>query len=207
MARNRVWGHVIGRDGQIAGRLHDLNRAASFASVEISITWHGLDTLRQRLESMARQAPKATALALNRTAETARTRVGRVLVTQTGMPYGGIRRSLSIRHASATSLASALVARGGYSEMSEFRARQVKAGVSAAPWNKRQIFGGTFIIKRYGGNVYKRVGAARFPIYKLYGPAIPVEMVKDQSAAEFVKTVETELPKRLDHELGRALGA
>jgi hypothetical protein len=41
----------------------------------------------------------------------------------------------------------------------------------------------------------------RLPILKLWGPAIPREMVKGQSKEAFENTVRAELPARIEHEI------
>lgn len=120
------------------------------------------------------------------------------------MKYGVVRNALSTTPASAASLTAAIVARGGFAPLSAFGARQTKKGVSAAPGNRRRVFPGTFIISD-GGNVYRGLGKKRFPIAKLYGPAVPVELPKDQSRAAFYATVPRVLLKRLEHEFGRLL--
>ena len=73
--------------------------------------------------------------------------------------------------------------------LKEFGARQTAKGVSAAPWGKRRVFPHAFIAPTLGGHVFIREGRSRLPIRKLWGPAIPREMVKDQSKEAFERTV------------------
>ncbi len=74
--------------------------------------------------------------------------------------------------------------RGQAVPLIRFGARETQIGVTAIVWGKQQTFPSTFIVPRFG-NVYKRKGAARGPIESLYGPAIPVELVKDESLVAF----------------------
>lgn len=206
-----VQGHVLSPDGSITGRRSDMAARAGGASLlssalGISVHWQGLSRIAQLLERAAQVSPEAVSRALNRTAERARTDVTRALVKQTGLKFGAVRKATSLWRASPGSLSAEIRAKGGYTSLKEFGPRQTKKGVSAAPWGRRQVFDHAFIVKRYGGHVYKREGARRFPIRKLYGPAIPVEMVKGASRDAFFRAVESELPKRLDHELSRVLG-
>ncbi|WP_298257117.1 hypothetical protein [Bradyrhizobium sp.] len=53
------------------------------------------------------------------------------------------------------------------------------------------------LCRALGGHVFMRTGKGRTPIKKLWGPAIPSEMVKHQTKAAFEQTVEHELPARL----------
>ncbi|MFG1332034.1 phage tail protein [Xanthobacter autotrophicus] len=206
-----VRGRVVNADGSIGGSRSEMAAALSngpvmSAALAISVEWQGLAHIREMLERAARVSPQAVSRALNRTAEKARTDVTRALVKQTGLKFGAVRKATSLWRASPGSLSAEIRAKGGYTSLREFGARQTKKGVSAAPWGRRQVFDHAFIVKRYGAHVYKREGARRFPILKLYGPAIPVEMVKGASRDAFFRAVESELPKRLDRELSRVLG-
>jgi hypothetical protein len=144
--------------------------------------------------------------AINHTGDKARTHMGRALAKQTGLKYGQVRQALRTIPANVATLVYRIIAKGGYLSLKEFGARQTRKGVSAAPWGKRRVFPHTFIIASLGGHVFERKGAARYPIRKLWGPAIPAEMVKDQSRAAFEQTVEAELPARLTHEVDAILG-
>lgn len=207
-----VEGRVLNPNGTIGGRRQDIAAASGFngpvlsSAVSISVRWAGLARIREMLERAEKVSPAAVARALNRTADKARTDVTRALVVQTGLRFGVVRGAISIWRASAGSLQAEVKAKGGYTSLKEFGARRTKKGISAAPWGRRQVFDGTFIVRKFGGHVYKREGARRFPIRKLYGPAIPVEMVKGKSRLAFFAAVESELPKRLEHELARTLG-
>jgi hypothetical protein len=55
--------------------------------------------------------------------------------------------------------------------------------VRAKIWGKAQSFRSAFVVKRHGGGVFKRTGKARFPIEQLWGPAVPVEMLRDEAYA------------------------
>ncbi|MFG1370707.1 phage tail protein [Xanthobacter oligotrophicus] len=209
--RGLIEGRVLNPNGTIGRSRSDLTRGVAngplmSTAVGISVEWQGLARIRELLERAAQVSPQAVARALNRTVEKARTDVTRALVKQTGLKFGTVRKATSLWRASAGSLTAEIRAKGGYTSLKEFSARQTKKGVSAAPWGRRQVFDHTFMVKRYGGHVYKREGKDRFPLRKLYGPAIPVEMVKGASRDAFFRAVESELPKRLDHELGRVLG-
>jgi hypothetical protein len=94
-----------------------------------------------------------------------------------------------------------LIARDGYTSLKEFGAVQRLKGVSAAPWRKRRVFPHTFIVGSLGGHVYERTSKARLPIRKLWGPAIPAEMVRDETKAAFEALVGAELPARLEYEI------
>lgn len=75
-----------------------------------------------------------------------------------------------------------LTASGRKIPLKYFKARETRKGVSATPYNQRQIFAGTFMKGgrfparkdlKYGDTVWKRAGKARTPLEKQYGPSIP----------------------------------
>ena len=148
-------------------------------------------------------APIAIARALNWTGNKARTQVARTLARDTGVGYGVIRNALRTTPASPAKLTYEIGVSGAHIPLAEFHARQTRRGVSAAPWSQRRVFPHTFIVGQLGGQVFKREGRARLPIRKLWGPSLPIELVRGASPAAFEKSAAADLPQRLAHELGR----
>jgi hypothetical protein len=63
-----------------------------------------------------------------------------------------------------------------------------------------------FDIQAYGGHVYERVGAPRFPVRRKLGPST-AHMVKDTAVADPLgKRIMEVFNERLSHEIGRILG-
>ena len=56
-----------------------------------------------------------------------------------------------------------------------------------------------------GGHVFQRATIASLPIELQRGPAVPHEMVRDESARAFERTVAEMLPRRIAHEINRLL--
>ena len=181
------------------------------AEFNVRVDTRGFQRLVSVMERAGRNIKPALRRAINHTGDKARTQISRALVKQTGIKYGKVRQALRTVPASAATLVYRIIARGGYSSLKEFGPRQTMRGVSAAPWGKRHLFPHAFIAPSLGGHVFVRKGKGRFPIHKLFGPAIPAEMVKEQSKAAFELTVASELPARLAVEIdaildGRAPG-
>lgn len=144
----------------------------------------------------------AMRMAINDAGNYARTRVIRTLATQMGVPVSTVRQGLTTRPA-MRELIYELGSVGGYMSLKSFDATQRRAGVSARPWGRRKIFRGTFVIPRFGGHVFRRTTSARFPIAKLWGPAMPQELVRDKVPDEFERAANERLPARLRHHLQR----
>jgi hypothetical protein len=172
---------------------------------EVKIDARGFDRMQRRLAQTGIEIKPALARAINHTGDKATTQVRRTLARQVGLKYGRIKEATRTFKAAVGRLVYRITSRGGYTSLKEFGARTTLRGVSAAPWGKRRVFPHTFIVASLGGHVFERTTSKRFPIRKLWGPAIPAEMVKDQTKAAFESTVANELPTRLDHEIGAIL--
>lgn len=186
------------------------------AGMEIKVDTSPLLRVSNLLHAAGKQAPLAIIRAVNHTGAKARTQMRRVLVKQTGLKARTINRAVKSRNAFNGS-AFTIYSRGGNIRLKFFSARETRAGVSAAPWNKRRVYPGTFmkggrfpnrVDLGKGGQVFARKGRRRLPIeVKRSGLFIPEEMITGQSEAAFYGTVTRELPGRLAHELYRILGA
>jgi hypothetical protein len=152
-------------------------------------------------------------LAVKHTGAKATVAVRKALVSQTGLKRKTLNKAVQGRE---TGSGYEIRSRGGNISLKHFAARETRSGVSAAPWNKRGIWSGSFIkgggfpnrvTLNMNGQVFWRLRTgSRFPIAKVKsGLYIPREMVTGQSEAAFYSVVERDLPARLVHELGRIL--
>lgn len=180
--------------------------------VAVTYTWQGdgmarLTAATKNLEPG--KARHAFRRGINKAGDKTYTATRRAVAKQVGLSQkqteakGGLRRV----RANYSALEYLLISRGGHISLKEFKARQTTKGVSAAPWGVRHVFTGTFgpNVGKLGGHVFKRSSAARFPIQKLFGPAIPREIVKDASREAFLETAARELPPKIEHEIRRLM--
>lgn len=190
----------------------------------LSVSWDDVEDLRRFgniLRSLGEgQMKVAAARALNRTGDMARTQVIRSLTEQTGLKRKVIVRALKVKRAaqkgSMSDLAYEMTTRGGDISLKHFAPRETRRGVTARPFGQRKVFAGAFmkagrfpdrvVVPRFAGHVFEREGKERTPIFKLKsGVIIPAEMVKGATAAAFRRSVAENLPRRVEHELGRIL--
>lgn len=162
-------------------------------------------------------AHKAFARAVNRVTNTVHGRVIRAIRKQSDIPTTIIRRQIKKRLASPSishggSIEGVIWATGNPISLKHFKARQFSFGVKAKWGGKWHEYQGAFmgprpgvIAPRLGGNVFVRTSASRFPIEMLFGPSVPEELVKGESERIFNETVESMLPMRVMHEVGRLL--
>lgn len=151
------------------------------------------------------QIPDAISRAINYTGNRARTPVIRDLANQTGLGYGAVRANVVTTPSRPQRLDYSVRASGKAIPLKEFGAVQRRSGVSARPWGNRRVFPHTFIVEGLGGQVYKRIGPQRLPIKKLYGPAIPKELVRGKPPETWQQQTRATLPERVRYELDRML--
>lgn len=163
----------------------------------------GLQRWAKACETAPARAAKIMQMSVNDAGNAARTQVVRALARQMGLPFGTVRQALVTKPATPAGMDYAILSRGGYLSLRSFGAEQRRAGVSARPWGNRRIFRGTFVVRSLGGQVYRRTTSARFPIVKLWGPAMPQELVRGAVPKAFEETIRARLPARLTYHLDR----
>lgn len=171
--------------------------------LEFKVDARAIVPIATAFEEAGRKAPQAIARTLNWVGDVARTQVTRTLAAETGVSYGTVRKQLRVKRARATDLNYDIGVSGAHIPLAEFKARQAKLGVSAAPWGQRRVFAHTFIVPKLGGQVFVREGKGRFPIRKLWGPSLPVELLRGKAPEAFQRVAEQALPARMQHELDR----
>lgn len=176
----------------------------------------GLKQFDNLLGALGQEGPKVISRALNRTGDMGRTQVVRALAKQTGLPQKTIRKAVKVKRASWSDLEYRLSATGGDISLKYFKARETRRGVTAFVRGERRLFehsfikGGSFargrVALRMGGHVFQRIGS-RTELERLKsGVFIPIEMVEGPTAAAFDAIIAEMLPRRLNHEINRAMG-
>lgn len=169
------------------------------------------------------KAEQAMKRALRHTGGKAKTAVTRALVGQTGLKAGVVKRAVKSVDGDAGSLSYVLRTEGGNVRVKFFAPKETASGVSAAPWNARRVYPGTFMKAGWGnrwperfnkpnwnGQVFERAGGktkfgkAKFNNVRsdLY---IPDELLTGETAAAFDGVINTALVPRVEHEISRML--
>lgn len=161
------------------------------------------------------EARAAYSRALNKVGAKAHTRTVRALTKQVGLSKGDVLSYGAVRkeRASRGKLDYQIVSTGKPIPLRAFAPKQFRFGVRAKVWGRMQRFPGAFIYAGkgwtgrfgvvHGGHVLHRTGRrvdGHQPYELMFGPTIPVEMVKDASAKAF-QEVAQELPARVAHEV------
>lgn len=162
------------------------------------------------------KAKRAFAIGLNRTISKVNTQTKRAVASQMGVTQSNVVKHGGWRvvKAHGGSLEARVTSSGAHLPLKDFRPAQGPKGVRASPWNTRRLFGGTFLNAgkraangigpvgkaKAGGHVFRRnskfnkVSKRNNAIEILWGPAVPKEMVRDESKAAFERIAATDLP-------------
>lgn len=184
----------------------------------VTMRWQGVDSIRRfdnALKALgSKQMVKVMNRAVNRAGDMTRTAAHRALVKQTGLKSRYVLQRLKkgTRRSSWENLSYTITASGGDIPLKYFDARETRAGVSAKPFGRRQVFAHTFIkgglfpnrkdIGR-GGHVFTPHGKGWGRPFTLTesGVVFPTEMVSGESAAAWMRVGTRVLPQRLEHEI------
>lgn len=189
-------------------------------AASLSMRWADISGLKKMEKALDALGPQKLAVigarSLNHSGAKGKTKARRELTAQTGLPNKTINTAMRVTRASAATLAFLIRAKGGDIALKHFAARETRRGVSAKPFNQRQVFKGTFIkggrwprrvALGRGGQAFERTGAGRTPIEKVKsGVIIPREMVQGETAKAWQDTLARALPTRFAHDVGRATG-
>jgi hypothetical protein len=128
-------------------------------------------------------ATQAFSLALNKEGRKAYTAHRRALAAQSSIPRRAVIAAIKFKSSTRATLETRIIGSGRHLPLSVFGAKQFSYGVRAKVWGRVQTYRSAFVVGRFGGNVFKRTSKARFPIEQLWGPAVPVEMLRDEALA------------------------
>ncbi|TJV70703.1 MAG: hypothetical protein E5X76_18065 [Mesorhizobium sp.] len=185
----------------------------------LEIRWADLSGLKRLDNALGRlsdlQRSEVLRRAVNHVGDRLRTRLTRTLSKQTGLPYRTIRRAIEVERPTYGKLAYVMRTQGGDVSLKYFKPRETRAGVSASPFGKRRLFAGDFTkaghfpnratAKGLGGHVYAPDRSStqwgRPVSFIDSGVIIPAEMVKGDTAQEFIEFANRELPPRVMHEI------
>lgn len=135
-----------------------------------------LDTTKARaaLAYLKAQAPQRLARALNRSRDSARTAMVRLVASDMKLLQKDIRSEIRTKNATSQRLVADMSASLKRLPLIKFKATQFSKGVKATTGEGRKLYPGTFIAKMPSGHqgVFKRRSKARLPIDELRGPSI-----------------------------------
>lgn len=180
--------------------------------MRITIDPSQIARMKKAIEYTGRSLRKELAVACNATAAKGKSIIAKQISKELATPQKNIRATISqSRKAKDSDISATLeVRKDRRISLKEFGARQTKTGVSykISKTRGRKSIPGAFQGPRPGlinvktkGNVFKRVGKARLPIVKLYGPSSWGVFVVGKKQGPSVTEIEAELKKQIDRRI------
>jgi hypothetical protein len=182
----------------------------------IVVRWadNGVATFAGKIDALHRQLPNVLPRIVNQVGGRAKTQVTRSLTKQTGLPRKTIVKAIGRpRRAHAGRLTYEMQTAGGNIRLKYLKPRETRPGATAAPWNRRQLFAGTFILggafpNRHGlvrkGHVMRRLDSrGRKLTFARSGMFIPTEMITGATAAAFTRIAAPLLKQRVEAAVGK----
>lgn len=169
----------------------------------------GLAKLDRNLSVLEQQVfPEAARRAVNRVATTLRSRTAKTVSKWMGTKQKAVRDRIKVRKAGRGARPVAtLFIKGGALNLIEFKARQIKKGVSSAPWGDRKIFRSAFITTIGGAELVmrrKKIGGklvSRLPIRPMLGPGVAESAAEPEMEEQRREVVRERLPVELESQL------
>lgn len=130
---------------------------------------------------------------MNKVGDRTYTQVVRKLTAVTGAQQKRVRHVTKKIPASRTRPEFTIVSRDRHMSLKDFEPRQTRTGISTKAWGKRKVRpkDRPYSFFGPGGHVFVRQTRKRLPIKKLWGPAIPKEMM----SREVSMLVNEQLPR------------
>ena len=152
------------------------------------------------------QLQMAIARGLNEGGDKVRTQVQHALKERTNVKsYRSITSRIRTVRAHAGGLQYEIVAKAAPIPIEEFPVSVTSKGVDAKTWGVDHLFKRSFS-EGGTGKLRARVGTARFPIRKLYGPNLGKELVGPEVQRVFASATAEIVPPIIAKHLAKALG-
>ena len=175
--------------------------------ITVGIDSKQLDAIRQSLGDKARRLPREVATAINATSKKVRFEASKALKQELKVPVKVLKKAIKTKSNATTDQLQAIIRlwKGHPIPLKYFGARQQKRGgvtYRINPGHKvKSILRDAFIIKQFGGNVFRRVGPSRWPVKQVYGPS-PGDAFEAAGIGPLAaKVAAEELPKQLQRRI------
>jgi hypothetical protein len=187
---------------------------------ELRARWADQNVKRfgKKLVELKTRFPVVLPRIVNQVGDRAKTQVIRNLTKQTGLPRATIVKAVGDpRRAGPARLSYEMVTRGGNIRLKYLAPRETRAGVTAQPWGRRQLFAGTFMkggrfpnrkpVPKFDGHVYRRLNTSGTQITQARsGMFIPTEMTTGATKAAFERIAALLLQERVEAAIKKLIG-
>lgn len=154
---------------------------------------------------------RAAARGLNEHARAQERNTINFLTGYTNQPKGVVQKAAKVIHAGAGGMMSAKVTMTAAAiPAGQYTGRSWSpgsAGASHRDWQGRTL-PRTFTVKKWGGAIFQRQGKKRFPLWKIWGPVLPAELLQEDrpNIARMRAYMDRDLLPRVMGHVSRAIG-
>lgn len=184
--------------------------------IKITIDSKQIDELRKSLKDKTHRLPRHMATAINATARKVRSVSAKGITEELAVPQKVVKDVIKEKSRATKDrlYAQVNINQTARIPLREFGARQLKATKRRSEAvtyrisktaGRRYIEHNAFVIKQYGNHVYRRTGAGRRPIVKLYGPSPWGVFVKRNLEAKVMQIANEELAKQMARQIRQVL--
>ena len=179
--------------------------------ISIGIDNRQLERLAKTITGSSSQLPKAIAKAINDTAKKTTSDIAKSISKEIAVTQKVVKAQMKQGKANANNLSSSVtLKKSARISLRDFKAKQNKTGVAytISKQSGRKTIAGAFQGPKPGamkaswrGNVFKRAGASRLPIVKLFGPSPWGVFDKQNMTPQQVKDTDAELRKQIERQI------
>lgn len=179
----------------------------------VTVSEQQLKQAERLLSHVKGGAGRAVSLALNRSISTARSDVVKGVRETYTVDAKSVRESVRLKSSKPNKLEASIYAFGGPLSLSHFQVkpktvngrRRTAIRVGVRKGSAKSM--GKAFVARVGGNlqIFERVGKARLPIQKMWGPSVPQMVGNENIIDKVAEKARVSMDKRLTHEIGRLI--
>lgn len=173
----------------------------------ISVSWENVRELQKLMSDSPDKVNQVLARAVNRSVSTVKAAISRKVREKYLIKAADVKTSIDITKATADKPVAIVRSSGKKIDLTKFRVRPDMLKKGAHDYSVQILKGGG--MKEVPGfaaggehwGLFRRTGAARYPITRLMGPAVP-EMIGRPDVMEYIEEKGNEmLQKRIRHEI------
>ncbi len=174
--------------------------------IRIQVNQDSITKLGNALGDLRKRLPRELATAVNATAKKVRIQAARLIKKELNVPVKILKKVIKAKSKANAENGTAVIGlfKGYPIPLKYFKPTQLKRGVTykISPKLKgKSVLRDAFIVKQYGGNVYKRAGAERYPLVRQHGPAPGDVFEQAGIVAASIATAKEELPKQIERRI------
>ena len=176
-------------------------------SIELKVL--NSELVRNQISLVARQAPKAVVLALNRTIENTKNEGIKNALSLYFINRSVLSSSVNIKKASEGNFEASFISKGSKLPLASFKVTSLKRG-SPVQVSVKKNTGDKTLNSPYFGHVgkgiFKRVEAGAYPVHTVYSVSAPQMLGEETLLGRLERFSNDKLEQRLFHELSRLGG-